>query len=133
MKLHDAGRRAWLPLALQIVILIPAGLLVFYHATMLFDLYNGRGLSVEGNYNAIQGGLRFLIAASLIAVVLGVRVALWTMWFSIASLVATQYWAHFGGVQADFTAGRHPLSYLKGFIFPSIITAAFLLRARIEA
>lgn len=133
MELLDEGRHAWLPLALRIVILIPAGLLVFYHATMLFDLYHGRGLSTDRSYNAIQGCLRFLIAASLIAVVLDVRAALWTMWFSIAGLVATQYWAHFGGVQADFTATRHPLSYLKGFIFPTIITTAFLLRARLTA
>lgn len=50
------------------------------------------------------------------------------MWGSIGGLVATQYWAHSGHVEADFTIGRSAFSYLKGFIFPSIITTAFLYR-----
>jgi hypothetical protein len=62
---------------------------------------------------------------SLLLVVCGVRGALWGMWFSIGGLVATQYWAHFGNLPVDFTKGRHRLSYLKGFIFPTIITLAF--------
>ena len=68
------------------------------------------------------------IIASLAFVTLGKRFALWTMWLSIGGLIVTHYWAHVGMVQADFTAGRHPLSYLKGLIIPSIITTAFLYR-----
>ncbi|GGA01302.1 hypothetical protein GCM10010923_07500 [Blastomonas marina] len=52
------------------------------------------------------------------------------MWLSIGGLVASQYWAHFGNLPVDFTEGRHPLSYLKGFIFPTIITVAFLYGRR---
>ena len=50
------------------------------------------------------------------------------MWASIGGLIATHYWAHFGYVPVDFAADRHPMSYLKGFIIPSIITTAFLYR-----
>ncbi|MBX7500307.1 hypothetical protein K3181_02460 [Qipengyuania sp. YG27] len=118
-----------LRLVLKAIILLLAGLLIFYHATMLVDLFRGQGLSSDARYNAIQGVLRLAIMVSLILVVAGKREALPAMWISIAGLVATQYWAHWGNLPVDFTAGRHPLSYLKGFIFPSIITAAFLYRA----
>lgn len=117
-------------LALSLVIVALAGLLVFYHLTMLHDLANGNGLSSDATYNAIQGALRIGIIASLTGVVLGKQKALWSMWLSIGGLIATQYWAHFGYVAADFTTGRHPLSYLKGFIIPTIITSAFLYRKR---
>ncbi|MFW2351529.1 hypothetical protein [Qipengyuania sp.] len=111
------------------VILLLAGLLIFYHATMLVDLFRGQGLSSDARYNAIQGVLRLAIMVSLLFVVAGRRQALLPMWISIGGLVATQFWAHWGNLPVDFTAGRHPLSYLKGFIFPSIITAAFLYRS----
>lgn len=113
-----------------LIIAVLAGLLIFYHLTMLYDLGTGHGLSSDAMYNGIQGALRLAIIASLTGVVLGKRPALWTMWASIGGLVATQYFAHFGYVTVDFTAGRHPLSYLKGFIFPTIITVAFLYRRK---
>ena len=114
----------------KLIILVLAGLLVFYHVTMLYDLATGRGLSSDAFYNAVQGVLRLGIIASLTAVVLGQRIALWTMWLSIGGLIATHYWAHFGSVPVDFTEGRHPLSYLKGLIIPTIITTAFLRGGR---
>lgn len=120
-----------LRVAPNLLIVVLAGLLVFYHLTMLYDLADGRGLSNDTTYNAIQGALRVAIIASLSAVVLGKRIALWAMWASIGGLIATQYWAHYGPVTAEFTADRHPLSYLKGVIFPSIITTAFLCRRRL--
>lgn len=113
----------------KLIILVLSGLLVFYHATMLNDLVTDRGLSSDATYNAVQGALRLGIIASLTGVVLGKRIALWTMWLSIGGLIATHYWAHFGGVPADFTIGRHPLSYLKGLIIPTIITAALMRRS----
>lgn len=102
-----------------------AGLLVFYHQTMLYDLANGHGLSKDATYNAIQSALRATISQ------LGrghtrKQIALWAMWASIGGLIATQYWAHYGLVAAEFTADPHPPSYLKGVIFPSIITTALL-------
>lgn len=118
-------------LALSLVILVLAGLLIFYHTTMLYDLSRGHGLSKDATYNAFQGALRLAIIVSLTAVVLGKEIALWAMWASIGGLIATQYWAHYGLVAADFTVERHPLSYLKGVIFPSIITTAFLYRGRL--
>lgn len=130
---YTADRPSWLPLALYVLILTLAGLLIFYHLRTLYDLWHGHGFSTDGTYNAIQACLRAIIVASLTGVVLGRRAALWPMWIGIGGLVATQYWAHFGGIETDFTATRHPLSYLKGFVFPSIITAAFIVRARLRS
>lgn len=130
MNLLTASREGPLRLAQSLLILFLAGLLIFYHLTMLRDLATGQGLSSDATYNAIQGALRLAIIASLTGVVLGKRMALWTMWASIGSIIATHYWAHFGNVPVDFTGGRHAMSYLKGFIIPSVITAAFLYRRR---
>ena len=74
--------------------------------------------------------LRLVIIIGLTLVVCGFRRALWLMWAGIGALVATHYWAHFGGIPVAFTEGRHPLSYLKGLIFPSIITLLTLIPAR---
>jgi hypothetical protein len=48
------------------------------------------------------------------------------MWLAISALVATHYWAFFFDLPFRFLDGRHPLSYLKGFIIPTVITALFL-------
>ncbi|MFM7378298.1 MAG: hypothetical protein ACKO1O_09255 [Erythrobacter sp.] len=114
----------------RLVILALASLFIFYHITMLVEFARGHDLTSDALYNNVQAALRVGIIASLALVVLGKRWALWTMWASILSLIATHYWAHFGMVQADFTIGRHPLSYLKGLIMPSIVTGAFLYRRR---
>jgi hypothetical protein len=116
--------------AQRLIIIALASLFIFYHVTMLSDFLRGHGLTADTLYNGVQAALRMAIIASLALVVVGKRFALWTMWASIGSLIATHYWAHFGMVEADFTIGRHPLSYLKGLIMPSIITAAFLYRRR---
>lgn len=102
-----------------------AGLLIFYHCYTLYDLYLGAGPGAGSSFEYIQSPLRVVIAASLLCVVFGARWALWGMWAGITALVATQYWAHFGNLPVEFTQGRHVLSYLKGFIFPTIITLAF--------
>ena len=107
------------------VIFTLAGLLIFYHTYTMFDLYFGAGTSTHTNYEYVQSILRVAITLSLLFVVFGSRRALWGMWISITGLVATHYWAHFGNLPVDFTQGRHPLSYLKGFIIPTIITLAF--------
>ncbi|MEZ5693262.1 MAG: hypothetical protein R3D99_05365 [Altererythrobacter sp.] len=116
----------------RFIILALSGLLIFYHVTMLLDFSQSHDPASGMPYNAAQGVLRVAIATSLALVALGKRFALWTMWLSIGGLVATHYWAHFGMVEADFTIGRHPLSYLKGFIIPSIITTAFLYRRPLD-
>ena len=109
----------------RLIVFVFAGLLVFYHTITLCDLYLGAGSSVHTGFEYLQSTLRMVISLSLVLVICGQRLALWGMWAGIAGLVATQYWAHFGSLPVDFTAGRHPLSYLKGFIFPTIITLAF--------
>lgn len=112
----------------RLIIIALAGLFIFYHITMLSDFVRGQGQTGDALYNLVQATLRVGIILSLALVVLGKRFALWTMWISILGLIATHYWAHFGMVEADFTIGRHPLSYCKGLIMPSIVTTAFLYR-----
>jgi hypothetical protein len=67
-----------------------------------------------------------LIIASLLLVAMNRRFALYGMWLAISALVATHYWAFFFDLPFRFLDGRHPLSYLKGFIIPTVITALFL-------
>lgn len=128
MNVLTASREGPLRLFQSIVILALASLFIFYHVTMLIDFAQGFEESSDALYNGVQAALRVGIIVSLTLVVLGKRFALWTMWLSILGLIATHYWAHFGMVEADFTIGRHPLSYLKGLIMPSIVTVAFLYR-----
>ncbi|MGP9799779.1 hypothetical protein [Rheinheimera sp. NSM] len=109
----------------RLLIITLAGLLVFYHVITLYELYLGDSNATLTRYDHIQSVFRVGITLSLLLVVFGVRRALIGMWLSIGALVATHYWAHFGNLPVDFTAGRHPLSYLKGFIFPTLITLAF--------
>ena len=109
----------------RLIIFALAGLLIFYHSLTLYEMYVVAGHGVHTLFDDVQSFFRVLITMSLLLVVCGVRGALWGMWFSIGGLVATQYWAHFANLPVDFTKDRHPLSYLKGFIFPTIITLAF--------
>jgi hypothetical protein len=102
-----------------------AGLLIWYHFYTLYQLFLGTGPTFGGSFEYLQAPLRLIIAISLLGVVFGVRWALWSMWAGITALIATQYWAHFAQLPVEFTQGRHPLSYLKGFIFPTLITLAF--------
>ena len=66
------------------------------------------------------------IIASLLLVAMNRRSALYGMWAAISALVATHYWALFFELPFRFLDGRHPLSYLKGFIIPTAITFPFL-------
>jgi hypothetical protein len=121
-------------LAGRLIIYALAGLLIFYHTYTLYDLYLGSGTDIYdvGNadtydpYRHIQSILRVFIISSLILVVLNRRPALYGMWIAIAALVATHYWAYFLDLPFRFLEGTHPLSYLKGFIIPTIITSLFL-------
>lgn len=109
----------------RLIIIVLAGLLIFYHTYTLYDLYLGAGTSAHTTYEYVQSVLRVVITVSLLFVVFSSHRALWGMWAGIIGLIATHYWAHFGNLPVDFTEGRHPLSYLKGIIFPTIITFAF--------
>lgn len=123
----------------RIVIWGLAGLLIGYHCSVLYELYLGTGYyeglydrSANGTpmyYEYLQSALRLVIITGLALVACGFRRALWLMWAGIGALVATHYWAHFGGIPVAFTEGRHVLSYLKGFIFPTVITLLTLLPA----
>ena len=122
----------------RLAILVLAGLLIFYHSLILYhlyvgagdiyNLYNGSAAGVLTSFENLQSALRAVIVVSLLLVIFGFRPALWVMWAGISGLVATQYWAHFGNLPVAFTEGQHTLSYLKGFIFPTIITLMFPIR-----
>jgi hypothetical protein len=114
----------------RLIIFTLAGLLIFYHSLTLYEMYLGTGSNAHTLFDYVQSVFRVLITVNLLLVIFGIRWALWGMWFSISGLVATQYWAHFGNLPVEFTVGRHPLSYLKGFIFPTIITLAFYSSSR---
>jgi len=140
MNLEKTLNANGFPLLRRLVVGILAGLLIVYHCSVLYDLYlgagNHEGLYVRAArgtpryYEYIQSALRILIVIGLALVASGFRRALWLMWTAIGALVATHYWAHFGGIPVAFTDGRHPLSYLKGFIFPTVITLLTQLSAR---
>lgn len=118
----------------RVVIVALACLLVSYHTYTLFDLYVGASTDLYGGPNAnghplymhTQSILRLLIIVSLILVAMNRRTALYGMWAAIGALVATHYWAHFFDLPFPFLEGRHPLSYLKGFIIPTVITLLHL-------
>ena len=118
----------------RIVICALAGLLVFYHAYTLFDLYFGSGTDLYGGgsrnahslFESVQSILRVMIISSLILVALNKRSGLYGMWIAISALIATHYWALFFDLPFRFLDGRHPLSYLKGFIIPTVITFMYL-------
>jgi hypothetical protein len=118
----------------RLIICALAGLLIWYHSYTLYELYLGSGLDLyEGAstkahmlFVHLQSILRALIACSLLLVAMNRRVALYGMWAAIGGLVATQYWALFFDLPFRFLEGRHPLSFLKGFIIPTTITVLFL-------
>ena len=124
----------WLRQVGRVIIYALAGLLISYHAYTLYDLYLGSGTDIYdvGNantyalYRHTQSVLRVFIISSLLLVVLNKRLALYGMWIAIAALVATHYWAFFFDLPFRFLEGKHPLSYLKGFIIPTVITILFL-------
>ena len=128
------GPNSSLFLLQRVVILALAGLLVFYHTYTLFELYVGSGTDLYGGpsanghplYMHTQSILRLLIIVSLVLVAMNRRSALYGMWAAIGALVATHYWAYFFDLPFRFLEGRHPLSYLKGFIIPTVITLLYL-------
>jgi hypothetical protein len=129
-KMQLVGRRSRVQ---RIVICALAGLLIFYHTYTLYELYLGSGTDLyEGDstnahhlFEHVQSILRVMIVFSLVLVAMNRRVALYGMWTAISALVATHYWAFFFDLPFRFLDGRHPLSYLKGFIIPTAITLLF--------
>jgi hypothetical protein len=112
----------------RIVMFALAGLLIVYHTTTLYNFYANAGISGHSAFVNLQSLLRIVIIMSLSLVILGVRSALWGMWIGISALIFTQFWAHFGLQSVDFTEGRSGFSYLRGFIFPTILTLIFPTR-----
>ena len=118
----------------RLIIYALAGLFIFYHTYTLYDLYLGSGTDMYdvGNastydlYRHIQSIFRILIISSLLLVAMNWRLGLYGMWAAIFALVATHYWAYFFDLPFRFLEGKHPLSYLKGFIMPTVITFLFL-------
>jgi len=114
-------------LARGVAITLIAGFLILLHVVGLFDTFSNGGLSDYSAYENFQSLLSLFIVASLILVIMIKRIGLIGMWASITALILTQYWAHFGFVEADFTKGRSVISYLRGFMIPTVITALYFL------
>lgn len=112
-------------LARRGIIVLLAGLLIFYHIDKVSGLYFGANANDHSSMIDLQSTLRLAIALSLALVVFGIRPAVWAMWLSITALVITQYLVHYGPQPPEFTLSRSGFSYLRGFIFPTIITLVF--------
>lgn len=118
----------------RLAIFALASPLIFYHTFTLFDLYFGSGTDLyeSGSRNThhlfehTQSILRVIIVLSLIFLVINRRFALFGMWAAISALIATHYWAFFFDLPFRFLDGRHPLSYLKGFVAPTVITFLYV-------
>lgn len=118
----------------RIIIGALAGLLIFYHTYTLYDMYLGSGTDLyevgsapaHPLFGHVQSILRVLIMVSLVLVAMNRRFALYGMWAAISALIATHYWAYFLDLPFRFLEGRHPLSYLKGFMIPTVITLLYL-------
>ena len=57
----------------RLVILVLAGLLIYYHTYTLYDLYVGTGTSAHTTFEYVQSVLRVVITLSLLLVVFGSR------------------------------------------------------------
>ncbi|GHF22166.1 hypothetical protein GCM10017044_15350 [Kordiimonas sediminis] len=112
------------------IIALLAGLLIIYHLNLMVETYFSGGTTVSSPMMHVQSFIRVMIVCSLVLVATGKRLAIWGMWFSITALVVTQYLVHFGPQPPEFLASRSGLSYLRGFIIPTLITVAFPLSNR---
>ncbi len=110
----------------RVAIGVIAGFLILLHIVFLADLYTHDKISNHSTYVNLQSLISISIAASLLLVILGKKAGIVGMWVSITALILTQYWAHFGFQEADFTEGRSVFSYLRGFMIPTAITFLFV-------
>ena len=111
----------------RIAITVIAGFLILLHVVGLFDVYATGEVFRYTAFENLQSTLSVFIILSLTLVIFRKRIGLIGMWLSITALILTQYWAHFGFVEADFTKGRSVISYLRGFMIPTVITALYFL------
>lgn len=105
-----------------------AGLLMFYHTSLLVDLIANGSFRNLAAIAVVQSIVRILIVLSLALVVFRVKGAIAAMWLTISALVVSQYVAHFGGLAPELSEARSALSYLRGFIFPTAISLLFVKR-----
>lgn len=110
----------------KILVALLSGFLILLHVVGLWNDYLSGDLVSADTYTNFQSLLSATIIASLLLVILGKKIGLVGMWVSITALILTQYWAHFGFYEADFTEGRTAFSYLRGFMFPTVITLLFM-------
>ena len=107
------------------VIFSLAGLLIFYHLFVLHDFYWVGNTTEAHELTHIQSIIRLCIASSLIAVLIGWRNALWAMWLSITALTVSRYILLYLTVPENEISSGELFSYLKGFIFPTVITLLY--------
>ncbi len=115
------------PLAKRLAITLIAGFLILLHVVGLFDVYATGEVFRYTAFENLQSTLSVFIILSLTLVIFRKSIGIIGMWVSITALILTQYWAHFGFVETDFTEGRTVFSYLRGFMIPTAITALYFL------
>lgn len=120
-------------LARRVAITLIAGFLILLHVVGLFDVYATGQVFRYTAFENFQSTLSVFIILSLTLVIFRKRIGLIGMWLSITALILTQYWAHFGFVEAAFTEGRPLFSYLRGFMIPTVITALYFLPFKSKA
>lgn len=111
----------------RVAIIAIAGFLILLHVVGLIDTFSTGAMPDYSAFENLQSILSVFIILSLTLVIFRKRIGLIGMWVSITTLILTQYWAHFGFVDADFTQGRSVFSYLRGFMIPTAITLLHLL------
>ena len=117
MTLHDN-----MPVKLKKgVVLTLAMILMIYHIAKVFSLYITDSNLEYSTLIHIQSIIRILIVISLSLVIFKKRKALIGMWIAILALIGTQYINVLMYPDPEVSM----FAYLKGFIFPIIITLLY--------
>jgi hypothetical protein len=115
------------------IIFVLAGLLIFYHSSLLIDFYILTALPEPNWYIHLQSITRAIIVISLVGVIAGKNTFLLGMWGGIASLTLTRYGLLFVNETFDSVPTTELLGYLRGFIFPTIITICYPKKSKLTA
>ncbi|PHZ83671.1 hypothetical protein [Paremcibacter congregatus] len=124
MKLAELTHNKYLKTRLAIIFIL-SGLLILYHLSKVVDLYIAPGITEASPLLLIQSAVRIAIASTLLLVVFGQKRALWGMWIAITALTVTRYILLLQTEPLSGIEFTTYLSYLRGFIFPTIITLCY--------
>lgn len=117
----------------RLIIAVFCIFLIVYHISKLLNIYTAASGAEYALIVHMQSLLRMAIIVTATLVIFGKKYALTSMWISITALITTQYIVYFGLVQADMTPVSSAVSYLRGFILPTIITLIFPFQSKIAS